>query len=366
MRKIKIVISALILLGIGANLYASAHTTPYAATEGDSVENSYESIVYKPTEYEEIVALPSLDFTPKLAQCGTQMNQILLFNPTTGDVVATHDFGAYERIFGTIDLGNGYYAIHVGENDLFSHLLWNGMLDYIWEMEDEEANAYIKENFPEVSESERNFRVVIFDQHLNIVETLPGETEENGLSLWGSVATFIDGMFTIYDTKSIPGEVGESFGAFAIIPAHVRRHNLSTGDIDILFEVPNSMNFVEFIGDRYILVQRVVDGSGGQREAVLNLETGELIDLGHTVRLEGDDVVSHLESLEINLEAWVSFGNSLEELDTFVWDNKLLEYFGINFDSCEYAEILWGRGFTPSFDGTYFFSDPGLFNEIIE
>jgi len=359
---LKVITSMLVVACIGIGVYISANATP---TEDDFIDSMYyydyndENELLEDVETE-LVEIPSnLGFIPRLAQSNHQ-NRIILFNHDTGDVVASYSFSEYERIYGAIETGTGYYIVHVGEDDLFSYQLRTGMLDYIWEMEEEEKNAYITENFPEIPESERNFRIIVFDKNLNIVETFPGETDENHLKLWGSVATFENGELIIYDTLSIPGEVGESFGTFSIVPAHVRRLNLTTGEIDILFEVENSMHLMKFIGERYVLVERVVNVGvtvAGMRESVLNLETGELFDLSIDVLLEGEDVVSsHLELMGVSLESWVSFGNSLDYMETSIWDTELIEYFGISLNPRNF-EILSARGIYHTVGGFYFFSE---------
>lgn len=366
----KVTCSALILAGVFTGMYIGANNIASvgAADKEDVVEYSQEA---NDIGVENDIVVASLDvktsldldFIPRLAQNTTQNNQILLFNPTTGEIVATYEFGEKDFIYGASETKNGYFVIHVGEIDMFSHQLWAGKLDYVWEMDEDDLTDYLEENFPYIPESERNFRVVIFDRNLNVVDTLPGETEENNLNLWGSIVKFEDGILYVYSTLSIPDAVGESFGAFSIIPAYLRRLNLTTGEIDILFEFDNSMNLIEFIGENYILIDQVVDGTARTVRGAINLETGELIDLERKIVLEGEDVVTHLEASGVNLEAWVNFGNSLDYLEIYEWDTELLEYFSITFDDPYNFERLMELGFFSHFNGSYYFTDPSEFIE---
>lgn len=124
---------------------------------------------------------------------------------------------------------------------------------------------------------------------------MPGETEDNGLNLWGSALRYEEGVLFVYDTRSIPGEGGVSFGAFAIVPAYLRRLNVNTGEVD------NSVNSMEFIGEHHILVEHVVlsdRSTTGHHHmfSVIDLRTGEMTDLQKFEFFEGDDLVAYVRS----------------------------------------------------------------------
>ena len=343
--QLKVAVGILILLGVFVGMYIGANNIAFVAAtnegEVESLEATFENITPETVELEnEGIADDALDlgFIPRIAQSGSNFNQFFLFDPITGEIVASYEFAEYERIFVARDLGSGYYAVHVGEESLLSRQIWSGIYDDMLNDTNSEVwEKYAAENYPEESESALNYRVIIFDQDLNVIDTLPGETESTGLNLWGSALRFEDGILFVYDTQSILGEEGVSFGAFSIIPAHLRRLNVNTGEIEILFEVDNSMHTMEFIGEHHILVDRLIvdnesiSGFRGVR-SVIDLETAEVIDLERIEILEGDDVIAYLEAQEINLEAWESFGNSLERLETQVWDTEALERFNIDLE----------------------------------
>lgn len=302
MKKIKI----LILVAIAVIL--SACTT---SENDDSTLSSDQESVTDVTETPLSAEVPvDLDFILEIALSGSSSNQFLLFNPTTGDIVTTYQFSENEHIFGARSLGDGYYAVHVGELESF-----------------------------DLPESELNFRVIIFDKQLNILDTLPGETGETGLSFFGSAVRFVDGVLFVYSIQQISNEVGGNFDPFAKVPAELRRVNVNTKEIEVLFAVDNLVREMEFIGEHLLLV---MDNSTSSRR-VINLETTGIIDLQQTVFLEGDELIAYLEYHEIDLEAWQQqFGNNV--LERLEWDFEALAYFNLDPEMFETLSHLTKSG----------------------
>jgi len=171
-------------------------------------------------------------------------NQVYLMDLTIGELIAIYDgFDEEDFVNNVWDLGNGYYAVFVGHGISSEHHLG--------------------------TQTERNFRIVIFDENLNHLESLPYD-EEEFLFLWSSILRFVNGELYIY---------GWEWGIGPLY--NFQRINIHTRETETLFQGNQILRLNEFIGEHQILVSEFVPPEYGAAEmdfrtlyGVLNLETG--------------------------------------------------------------------------------------------
>ena len=183
------------------------------------------------------------------------VNQLLLVDVVTGEEMANYEFGEYDSIEQIWDLCEGYFVVWVGYEDLW----WRSL-----RLGEEEA-------FDNRTQSERNFRFVIFDEYLNYVETLLFNEEEFDIGLWGSVLRIVEGELFVYGWEV-------SFEQ----TADLLRINAHTRVVERLFS-SYIVNLHAFIDDNQILFSRFSTPDPGSPLAdtytaygILNLENEEI------------------------------------------------------------------------------------------
>ena len=308
--------------------------------KGEIAEDDYKDEIAEDegTDYKDETAedgrieeLMSLDINPLIAKNGINVNQVLLIDPTTGEVLTIYEFDEYEKVSLAKSLGNGYYAVVVGDEDFISREL---RLSHIEGVVVDALDLFEQMDDPDYFPEQR---IVIFDENLNYLETV--HFDNDTVHPQGNILKFVDGELFMYTTTSIPGEVGESFGAFSVIPAYFQRINLHTGEITTLFEMNDSKNLIEFIGGHHIL------GIGNLGYVIIDLKTAEVVDLYTIIEVIELEDVEGLAAHGINVEAWESFGNT--DLEIRGWNIDGLATLGVDVEALEALyesfDVLWNN-----------------------
>lgn len=232
---------------------------------GQTRPNTEEATVPIPDEIIEEI----LNLEPMLHLESKRVNQVSLLDVTTNQTVATHEFDEYEAVDQLWNLGDGYFAAFVGEEHLWlrAQRLYNeagniGTIDVPWD---------------ERSQTERNFRIIIFDEQLNMIDEMPFD-EEGNMPLFGSIMIFENGELFIYGTYL-------DTNCFVNTICRFQRLHVKTGEVEILFESDQSLTSHGLIADDQLLITLSSGGGGGPGQGgapsfaiqygILDLNTGE-------------------------------------------------------------------------------------------
>ena len=259
---LKVAVGALILTGVFVGMYLGANNFAFVAATDD------QNVVYLPTEANDdpieieiienewFLELAELESMPHIVTNGwssTQVNQVILLDLTTGEPMAIYEFGEYEAVEQVWDLGNGYYAAWVGDEDL-----WNRSSRLGIDLPDDFEFSW-------GDELERNFRIVIFDENLNPIDTLPYSEKMHSVIFFNRHIRFENGELFVYDFAPYGQD----------ITWHFQRVNLHTGEITVLFETQNHISTHGFIGDNQFLVTDWLYPNG-IKYGIFDLETGDI------------------------------------------------------------------------------------------
>ena len=212
-------------------------------TTEDSVINRNETtgIILTPVTDDEIIE--ELEHHDPMPHITIDQNQVILLDLITGEALEIYEFDQQEIVNQVWDFGNGYYAA------------WGGMLGF-------DAEGFV----------ENDFRIVIFDENLNPLETLLYDEIELPV-LFFSVLRMVDGELFVYGQGWNENWATESMTNFL-------RVNVHTGEVTTLFEIEHSLRLHEFISDNQILVfDQTTDWNAGRvhtQYGVLDLDTGEV------------------------------------------------------------------------------------------
>jgi len=191
-----------------------------------------------PTDEEVIEALDGLDI---ISHVTIEQNQLILMDVKTGESRVRYELDAHEVIGQVWDLGEGYYAV------------WGGISGY-----DDEGFVV------------NDFRLMILDEHLTLLETLTYDDELP--ELFVSVLRLVDGELFVYGPAFNENWDTEPMTDFL-------RINVHTGEVDVLFEIEDSLQLYDFISNDHILVfEQIVDWSAGRvhtNYGILDVETGD-------------------------------------------------------------------------------------------
>ena len=246
MKNLKILISTLAITILTAcNGYETYENTGWAESRQNETINETATMII---EIADDIVEEGLDLEPILHFETTKTNQVSLLYVTTNQVVATHEFADYEAVDKIWTLSDGYFAAFVGEENLWMRAQ---------RLHIEAGNTSLLDDveFDHRTQTEKNFRIIIFDEKLNILETLPYD-EEEFIAIWGSVMKFTEGTIYIY---------GSNFDAdcFENASCYFQRVNANALTVENLFEYNSRQPFVPqgFTTDNQLLV--TVSSSGG-------------------------------------------------------------------------------------------------------
>ena len=234
-----------LLVGCGANEGALEGNT-------DSGNGTYEEIENENLQTDSVGVIEEVELEPipfifrnRMTGYGQLNNQIFLMDLTTSELIETYEVDGADIVNEVWVLENGYYVAWIG----------NG---WAW-------------NFEFESQTERNFRLAIFDENLNYIESLPYD-EEEFLFLWNSLLRFEDGVLYVY---------GWVWSIEAI--TDLQRINVHTGEITTLIEGVPFMNLEGFVSSNQILVTKFEAPELGATDmtfythyGILDLETKEV------------------------------------------------------------------------------------------
>jgi len=198
----------------------------------------------------------------------SQLNQVSLFDLTIGEQVAVYQFDEYEVVQEIWDLGDDYFAVFVGYENSWvrAQRLWLeegniGMADVEWD---------------ERTQTERNFRLVIFDESLTVLDTVPYDEEEHMSIGYGRYVRLVNGEFFVYGTH---------FDSNCMLNGvcNFQRLNAHTAEVEALFGFERGQSLVAhgFVGEYQMLLSATSDG--GQMDGplfsiqygIFDLATGE-------------------------------------------------------------------------------------------
>ena len=194
-------------------------------------------IISTPLTDDEIIE--ELDVSEVVTSVVIDNSRIILIDVATGESLANHELDEHSVIDQVWDLGEGYYIV------------WGGEPSF-------DAEGFV----------DNDFKLMIFDEGLNLLEALMYDEEEFP-QLFSSVLRLVDGELFVYGL-----EAGADWGSMT----DFLRINVHTQEVERLFEVKSSFEFYDFINDHQILIfERLVDwneGSVNTNYGLLDIETG--------------------------------------------------------------------------------------------
>ena len=276
--RFKVLVGVLALTAVFVGMYIGLNNIAFGlATDYLGTDASYEKIDVDVMEFAEndwfaeLVHLESMPHIITNRMNNLYVNQVLLLDLTTGELMATYEFDAYEIVKQVWDLGNGYYAAWVGYEPLCDRERRREWIlgDWSEEMPDSDFRT------PE----ELNFRLVIFDSELNPIDVLTyTEQLSTNLTWWSNVVRYVDGELFIYNFVPSVGFDMMYFGwdTDLELPWNFQRMNAHTGETEVLFRAEEDVPLYEFIEDNQILVSSFVYLYDGTSFGILDIESGEM------------------------------------------------------------------------------------------
>ena len=176
---------------------------------------------------------------------GSNTTYVILIDLLTGNELTEFSVESGQIIWSIFDFGNGYFGA------LLSNLTDGGMM---WNMNDDS-----------VTHDEENWRYLIFDAELNIVDDIL-ITDENLQSLTGHFTTYVSyqgGELIIYYITHLEAQ-------------NIYRYNAHTGTTEIFLEIVDD---TLFFGDIHMMPSRYLVFRGTRLDDEINVYYG-FVDLG--------------------------------------------------------------------------------------
>jgi len=250
-----ILLTALVFLS-ACNGSNAENTNNTEALETVSEDTTHEITATQPTETITI-GIADLEPIPHIFRdMNRYVNRVTLIDLATGENIAIHEFDEYDAVEQVWDLGNGYYAIWVGHEELFNREIRLRRLD--GNMDSDGVDAEF------MSPSERNLRLAILDENLNYLESL--QIEGYFLPIFATLR-FAEGEMFSYGWR--PNDT---------LTFDFIRMNLHKGEREVLFTRDSPLNLRSFIEDNKILVDSMGEMGVYPYRAyygILDLTTGD-------------------------------------------------------------------------------------------
>ena len=264
---------------------------------------------------------------------GDDVNQIALINVITDEIILSYEFDEYEYIEHVWTLNNGYHVAWVGEENFRNREF------RIWQAQEEFGADFSSTTQDDRTEAERNMRMVIFNESLLYIESLP--FTQGHIRLSNSALTMIDNELLIYGIRNMYSPTAPTWD--------VMRHNIHTGEVVVLFEHDRepTLTTVEFVDDHRIFIWYTIGAGTPQVRTfygLLDVETGQIDSFEQSGFLNGG---IYFTDSKVILTEPTAFGEFDLRNEIVVFDIETLEQQLLQLG---HGETLLAR---PSLDGNH-------------
>ena len=264
-------ILTLVVLGLaGCSENAEQDTTSNNLTEQEAVTGTEETSDADEMGDEDIDLIIEDENSGVVSQLtrrlnGDDVNQIALVDVITNEIILSYEFDEYEYIEHVWTLNNGYHVAWVGEENLQNR-----------EFRIRQAQEGFGADFSDIpqddrTEAERDMRMVIFNESLEYIESLP--FTQAYIRIFNSALIMVDNELLIYGIRNMYPLLAPTWD--------VMRHNVHTGEVNQLFEHDRepTLTMERFADDHRIFVWYSTDAGTPQARifyGFLNVETGQI------------------------------------------------------------------------------------------
>ena len=237
----KLLITLFILASLSACNNNVEETYSGSEVTGEPIHSESTGIVLPPEIDDELH--DELAELKPMIQIAMHQNRVMLINLLTGESLSSYELDEEEVVDQVWDLGNGYYAA------------WGGVPGTF----DFDTGDIVPDDF----------RIIIFDENLNSLETLSYDEKALPMLLF-SLLRFVNGELFVY---------GLAWNENWEDPlTDFLRINVHTAKVETLFEVNQSLELYEFVNiDQILVFDRIIDWTAGRVHTyygLLDLETG--------------------------------------------------------------------------------------------